>query len=212
MDKEDTEETDTKTAQTTTTGRQISQEEYDQLQEIAGRYSLIANDPQLSAVVLDHFRAKSGRLSQSAEPKIDNSKTMQNQQQEEAMAAMPNQELLRRQAQLEIELFRLRNPDMDSYKTEMASLVSKYPTMSLDDPYKFTQLAKPQAETKAVKENTAAPTTETNNGAGNFDKPSNSLEATMQKIADRKATPRIEDAIEVAWNAAKLQQGEEKEE
>jgi hypothetical protein len=181
--------------------RTLTQEEYDALQENAGRFLMIANDPQLSQTVLDHFRAKSATVSRGSPKQVNSQQTQQREDTQVNPDTAAMQEMYRKQALLEVELFRMRNPDLDNYKTEMGALLSKYPNMSLEEAYKYSKQAKPpQAELKP-KENTATPTTETNNSAGVQD--SSDIETVTKKIEDRKATPRIDDAIDMAWEAAK---------
>lgn len=186
----------------------ITQEEYDKLQEAAGRYAMIAKDPQISQQVLDHFKARSGTISrgsprQTNMPQSQENNTTQNNPQTEEMRQM-----YARQAQLEVELFQMRNPDMKDYQQNMAELIRKYPDMTLQDAYTFSKNAKPQPTEQQKKETTATPTTETNNAAGIEETSEVSKQQIQQKIEDRKATPRIEDAIDLAWQAAKEQHEE----
>jgi hypothetical protein len=188
---EDKEEPKEESKQSKDNKLSISQEEIDSLQEKAKNYDLIASDPELATTIADHFKARTGtsrkakaKAEEPQEPRIDEA------------TAQRIQELTRRNAQNEIALFRLQNPDMDQYKDNMATLINRY-GMSLDDAYRFSKSTVAQTEQKSTKPNPARPMVETNDSAG-FDQTESDLVDIERRINDPKATPRMDDAIDLA--------------
>lgn len=185
-------------------GKQLTQEEYDALQLKARNYELIEADPELAPKILDHFRAKTGRIGQrtteNTNPAVNNQ--MSNEV-EERMVAMA-----KRQAQLEIDLFKQRNPDMDNYRQDMVRLINKYPGMELEDAYRFSKGAQSQPEQKPVQAKPVTPTTETNQSSGETETDSIDVSEYEKRINDPKATPHMDDVIAAAWAAAKQKVGQ----
>lgn len=185
-------------------GKTLTQAEYDQLMEKASRYDLMANDAELAPKIVDHYRAKTGRIGTPPARKADDDPPI-----------VPNnrnsdvdKEMIRRQAELEIKVFKMENPDMAQYKDDMARLMQRY-NMPIEEAYRLSKAAKTQAAQKPVeKPNTpAVPTTETNVNAG--DDSVDDLSEVEKRINDPKATPRLDDAMELAWKAAQKQHSEE---
>jgi len=183
----------------------LSMEEWNALQEKASRYDYIANDTELATKLVDHVKSKTGQIStrptnnqpaqqQGATPSVD---PTINQLREE------NRLLAQRQARTEIELFKAKHSDFDQVKDEMARVVNKYPGISIDDAYSLAKSAKQQSSPAPVRENPATPTTETNRSAGQI-AGNQSLEDIKRRINDQKATPRFDDAIDLAFQAAKM--------
>tara|TARA_R110000751_G_scaffold300963_1_gene413025 strand:+ start:2927 stop:3670 length:744 start_codon:yes stop_codon:yes gene_type:complete len=172
------------------------------LQQKANNFDMISGDPQLSQHVLDHFRAKTGRTRQQpvAAPVAP-------EQPQQYQTDPATQGLIDKQARQEVELFRLKNPDMPQYEQGMAQLLGKYPNMDLQDAYRFSKQATPPASQNPV---VAAPpavaTTETNQNAG-IPEPNMTTDFTdiEKQINDPKATPHMDDAILAAFNAARAQ-------
>jgi len=179
----------------------LTQAEYDALQQRASNYDLIAADPELAPKVVDHFRARTGRLGAPVQ----------------TPAATPNpatqetnshiQELVKRQAQLEVQLFKQMHPDMEEVGDDMSKLIHRY-GMSLDDAYRFSKAAKAPASQKPAQTPPVAPTAETNHSAGSLDTSAISLADAEKRINDPKATPHMDDALALAWQTAKQQAGQ----
>tara|TARA_R110000782_G_scaffold211669_6_gene299845 strand:- start:1497 stop:2261 length:765 start_codon:yes stop_codon:yes gene_type:complete len=176
------------------------------LQQKANNFDMISGDPQLSQHVLDHFRAKTGRTRQ--QPATPAPVVPQQQQQQQQYQTDPaTQGLIDKQARQEVELFRLKNPDMPQYEQGMAALLGKYPNMDLQDAYRFSKQATPPAsQNPAVVTPPAVPTTETNENAG-IPEPNMTTDFSdiEKQINDPKATPHMDDAILAAFNAARAQ-------
>lgn len=186
----------------TPSGKILSQTEYDVLAQKATAYDTIANDAILAPKVVDHFRAK-GRVQQPpAEPAAPPAQPAQPEQpSQQAIEAMT-----RRMAQLELDLFRTKHPDLDEVKDDMVRLLQR--GLSLEDSYRYSKAAKAQAvQSPAAKQTPAMPTAETNSDAGSSDDPDDNFSAIERKINDPKATPRLDDAISMAWKAAKQKHG-----
>lgn len=180
----------------------LSQAEYDILAQKATAYDTIANDAILAPKVVDHFRAK-GRVQQPAEPAAAPvaPPAQPEQPSQQAIEAMT-----RRMAQLELDLFRTKHPDLDEVKDDMVRLLQR--GLSLEDSYRYSKAAKAQTvQSPAAKQTPAMPTAETNNDAGSSDDPDDNFSAIERKINDPKATPRLDDAISLAWKAAKQKHG-----
>lgn len=174
----------------------MTQAEIDALVEKANNYDLIAGEPELVTRIGDHFRAKTGRVAQPATPAPA---TLQEPQDNPDKAAM--QELVRRNAANEIALFRLQNPDMDTYRDDMVHLISNY-GMSLADAYRFSKATKAQQKPTTPAQ-PARPTVETTNPAGIVQNDEFDLQTVENKIRDPKATPRMDDAIDLAIATAR---------
>ena len=174
----------------------LTQQEYDALQQKSSNYDMISNDPVLASQVLDHYRAKTGRVNQRAVEKPA--------EEEEREYNDPRvDEQSRRIAQLEIEAFRAAHPDMKDIEQDMSKLISRH-GMSLQDAYKFSRAVKaPAQQNTAVRTSPAVPTTETNQDAGHIDNSNTDLSELERQLNDPKATPHMDDVIEKAWKAAR---------
>jgi len=185
--------------ETKTSQRTISQEEFDALSRKASNYDLIESDPELAPKVLDHFKAKTanvGRQTQQRQTTQENTS-----QQDDRM----NQALMQQQreiAKMQIRMFEQTHPDMNEYRDEMAKLANRHPTMDLEELYNFSKAAKSQASQKSASPKPATATAETNDSAGDVEADTDTSEL-LKKINDPKATPRLDDVIGLAWQAAK---------
>lgn len=184
-------------------GKTLTQEEYDALQLKARNYELIEADPELAPKILDHFRAKTGRIGQK--PEQTNTPVVNNKMTSEVEEQLTN--MAKRQAQLEIQLFQQKHPDMEQYRQDMARLINKYPGMDLEDAYRFSKGAQSQPEQKPVQAKPASPTTETNQTSGETETDSIDVSEYEKRINDPKATPHMDDVIAAAWAAAKQKVG-----
>lgn len=182
--------------------KQLSQAEYDALQAKANNYDIISGDPELAPKLVDHFRAKTGRLGTPVSAPKPVVNDQQSARDDERFAAMS-----KRQAQLEVELFKQKHPDMDDLKDDMAKLINRY-GMDLEDAYNFSKSAKAQNGQKSPVAPPAVPTSETNNPAGSFDSSNSDLGDVEKRINDPKATPHMDDAIALAFQAAKNRSGQ----
>lgn len=173
----------------------LTQAEIDSLRERAANFDTIVADPEISVKVLDHFKAKTGRVGKqvTTETKAPETKSVDD---------IAYKQLLNRQATLEIDLFRMRHPDMDSVKDNMAKLMTKY-GMDLEDAYNFSKSGQVQNSQKSADGGTATPTAETNKSAGIGSSGETNFSEVEKQISDPKATPHLDDAIELAWKAAK---------
>lgn len=188
------------------TTKQLSQKEFDELQQKASNYDLIATDPELAPKVVDHFRAKTGRVGKPMTPAPTEEKPAPSVRDDEAF-----QSLARRQAQLEVTLFKKDHPDMDEYKDDMARLMQRH-NMDLDDAYRFSKAAKSQALQKPVTAKPATPTAETNGNAGDLENSDTDLGNVEKRINDPKATPHMDDVYALAFQAAKRKLSNQSEE
>ena len=176
----------------------MSQEEIDALLEKASNYDLIANDPELATKIRDHFTAKTGRV-----PQADQQSPAEPQEPTDNAQSQQIKELIRRNAANEIALFRMQHPDMDDYRDEMTHLVSQY-GMPLEDAYRFSKGIAAQKQKPTSRERPATPTVETTNPAGvDQNEDPFDIAEVERKIADSKATPRFDDALDLAIAAAK---------
>lgn len=173
----------------------LSQAEIDSLRERAANFDTIVADPEISVKVLDHFKAKTGRVSK---PVTTETKAPETKPADDAAY----KQLLNRQATLEIDLFKMRHPDMDDVKDNMAKLMTKY-GMDLEDAYNFSKSAQAQNSQKSATGGTATPTAETNKTAGIVSSGDTNFNEVEKQISDPKATPHLDDAIELAWKTAK---------
>lgn len=171
----------------------MTQDEIDALLEKANNYDLIASDQELSTKIADHFRAKTGTVRKSEPTPVEPS-----DEQDPRIT-----ELIQRNARNEIALFALSHPDMEEYKNDMSSMINRY-GMSLEDAYRFSKSAKQQTVQKPTEVAPAAPTVETNSSAGIGQDGDSGLADLERRINDPKATPRLDDAIDLAIEAAKL--------
>lgn len=185
-------------------GKNLTQAEYDVLQAKASHFDAIAGDPVIAEKVVDHFRSR-GRVQQ---PPVANPPAGAPPQAEPPQVDTRMQQkmdaMTQRLAQLEVEAFRAKHPDMDQFKDDMVPLMHR--GIPLEDAYRFSKAVKAQTTQNPVKPVPVTATTETNRTAGIDDDPDN-LSAIEQKISDPKATPRLDDAIALAWQAAKKKVG-----
>jgi len=189
------------------TAKAISPEEYETLMRKAGNYDMIERDPELVGKIHDHLRAKTGRLpakpvnTPSAQPPVNETDSYVKDLKEQVNT------LTRNQARAEIERFREKHPDLDEYKDEVSRLLNH--GLPLDEAYRYSKAAKPQPSQSPSKAPPVVPTTETNRNAGAVDATTNDGFAEMEKrINDPKATPRMDDAIEIAYRLAKAKHAE----
>lgn len=176
--------------------KQISQAEYDTLMQKVANYDLIATDPELATKVMDHFRAKTGKVAETPKPQPKNIVKESNPEIEDRFMSMS-----RRQAELEIKLFQKDHPDFEQHKDAMAKLLQRHPTMDLEEAYNFSKGSSSKPEQKSSQQ-TAVATTETNKTAA-IPESSNAFSDVEKRINDPKATPHLDDAIAAAWEFAK---------
>lgn len=194
-----------------TNQKTLSMEEFNSLQERAGRYDFIANDAELATKVVEHVKGKTGRIGTQPtnnQPVPQQSATQSVDPTVQQLLA-ENKQLAQRTARLEIENFKARHSDFDNVKDEMARVVNKYPGISIEDAYSLAKSAKPQSQQGSVRETPTTPTAETNRSVGNIAE-NNTLEEIERRINDRKSTPSFDQALDLAFAGAKLkaQQGE----
>ena len=185
--------------------KQISQAEYDSLMQKVANYDLIANDPDLAPKIVDHYRAKAGQARETPKPKSKEevNKPDVNMEYEDRFKAMS-----RRQAELEIRLFKKDHPDFDSHKDTMAKLLQRHPTMDLEEAYNLSKGSSSKPEQRSEKPKAEA-TAETNQTAA--EESSDDFSDAEKRINDPKATPHMDDVIDLAWKAAKSKAGQESE-
>ena len=186
-----------------TSQKTLSQQEYDDLLTKARNYELIEADQELAPKILDHFRAKTGRVRQEQQSNNNQNNNSDNQAMDPRIAKTLEQQQ-HELARVQIALFEQKNPDMKDYRDDMAKLVNRFPNMSLEEAYSFSKAAKSQAAQKPAPSKPASATAETNDTAGNSDTDTD-IDAYIKQINDPKATPRMDDVIELAWKAAKKQ-------
>lgn len=187
--------------------KQLSQAEYDAMMQKVANYDLIANDPELAPKIMDHYRGKTGKTRETPKPKNqeENEKPQVNTELDERVKAMS-----RRQAELEIKLFRKEHPDFDTHKEGMAKLLQRHPTMDLEEAYNLSKGSSSKPEQRS-EERKAVATTETNQTAAT-EESSDSFEDVEKRINDPKATPHLDDAITLAFQAAKMKAGQTSDE
>lgn len=187
--------------------KQLTQAEYDAMAQKVANYDLIANDPELAPKIMDHYRAKTGKPRTTPKPndQEESVKPQLRDDTDERFRAMS-----RRQAELELKLFRKEHPDFDQHKESMAKMLQRHPTMDLEEAYNLSKgsSSKPEQRSEQPK---ATATTETNQTAANDDS-SDDFDEIEKRINDPKATPHLDDAISLAWKASKLKAGQETEE
>jgi hypothetical protein len=187
--------------------KQMTQAEYDAVMQKVANYDLIANDPELAPKIMDHYRAKTGKARETPKPKDteENVKPQPTVEIDDRFKAMA-----RRQAELELKLFKKEHPDFDTHKDTMAKLLQRHPTMELEEAYSLSKGSSSKPEQRPEKPKAEA-TAETNQTAAETES-SNELEDVEKRINDPKATPHMDDAIALAYAAAKNKSGQEESE
>lgn len=190
--------------------RNLKEEEFGELSRKAAFYDLVANDPQAAQIVNDHFRAKTGRVTNKPDPKPESKDQAGG---DDPILNHPvvkriieqNQLLTSRMSQMEVNSFRAAHPDMSELETDMARLVQQH-GHSLEEAYAIARRAKPLAENNGSKPKPVArPTTETSSVTENSDSDDTDLVKARKIIDDPTATPRLDDAIAKAFKLAQLQ-------
>lgn len=182
-------------------GVELSQEEFNSLTGHAANYQTLLKDPQLVGIINDYFKGKMNPPNKE-EPKNTIKDQIPPDQTALGLADLKKQlqAMQQERANQAVELFRIKNPDMDTYKDGMAKVLTKYPNMSLDDAYAFVkgQAAKPQQQPNT---NTSKSTTET--GSHDDDNSDVTEEQQLQdKLMDRKSVPTFDAALKLAMAAA----------
>lgn len=183
--------------------------EYEELVDKANSYDLIISDQQIGRQVLDHFRGKAGKAKVPEEEKKQD-ETVDKESKDPRVDL-----LLNRLANLEVNAFKQANPDMQEHAKEMQSLISRY-GMTLEDAYTFAKAAKSQSKQNG-KQNTKATESEleaTAEGKDSGIEGSNDdseLEVLQKRINDPKATPHLDDAIDLAIRTAQRMNAKRKE-
>lgn len=125
--------------------KQLSEEEYAELNRRAANYDKVVNEPELASKIMDHFKAKLGKVGKKEESKEEAPEETKNNDSDERFKA-----LAKRQAAIEVRLFMKENPDAEKYKGEMAQLLNRYSGMSLDEAYRFSKTPKSESDQKPV--------------------------------------------------------------
>lgn len=186
----------------------IPQDQYQALLDRNSMLSLIEKDPQLSANVRDHFKA---RTADTGEPSLEANGDIGKQL---ADLRAENKELkdtlTTAVANIQVDNFKRTHDDFDNYRQEMATLNQKYPGMELEDLYQ-TAKARVQAEKAQAPQPTPQPTptvaTSETDGVGELPgadpgSKEDILARAAAVINDPKATRSIEEAFDIAAKAA----------
>lgn len=185
-------------------GPQFTQEQIDEIQAKASNYDIIQSDPELVAKVMDHYKAKLGKVGNTPPKPSTPVGTPEQQEVVEALKLMSQRlaETTRVAASQELRLFQMQHPDMKDYQEDMAKLVKQY-NMPLEEAYRFSKLAKAQEQKPERKAAPVMPTSETNESAGEDEERDTTFEEVEKQINDPKATPHMDDAILKAYLASK---------
>lgn len=177
-----------------------------EMQEKARLYDTIQADPELNAHVLSHIERKlrpnQVPTQQPTVPQTAEATELQKLRQELAQQKEEFQKMMALQA---IRDFKARTPDFDAHKEEMAALLQRHQTLTLDEAYQFARRAKeskggPQdgqrkAAIQTSEVNNTPPVSSSEDADSDFDR-------IAKRINDPKATPRFDDVLDTAMRAA----------
>lgn len=127
----------------------LSEEELKQVQEKAGYWDMIHQDPRLVELMQDYIRKQSlgepAPETQHASSESDNpsegyvSKDIAKLREDMDSLRNMNRQLF---ANLQVERFARTHPDFEDYRKDMAELVQKHPSYSLDEAYELVKRTK----------------------------------------------------------------------
>ena len=190
--------------------RQVNEEEYNLMVEKAGVVDLIQANPQLSQYVSDTLRngIANPPSADPADPSEDFGDLENHPAFKQIMERVTAAENGAKQAAAaaQVMTFGQDHPDLSKYQTEIGKLVQDH-GMDLPTAYKY-------AKALAGDNGTVAAPRPTSEGKGPGSSPvqdgeSDILAAARAKINDPKAKVRIEDAMDIAWEAATRQHNTE---
>lgn len=179
--------------------KELDEKDYLLLRQKADLFGIIENDPNLHALVLDYVQ-KAQQTSPTAKapttplpPEFD-SLRKENEQMKEMMKQIVAKEQIRD--------FASTHPDFTQYKDSMAKLLDKHATMTLEEAYTFAKSSsKPAQRTGTATAGTKLATPEGKNTGGSVTD-STDLDEMIKKINNPKATPRVDDYLDLAFKAA----------
>jgi len=198
----------------------LTPEQHQELLTAAQNYQTIVNDPTAHQLVYDHFNGETQEQT-SAEPVVSPDGTVSNpevtqlsqelaqlkQQYQQGLQSITAQQ--KELGLMRVHQFAQQNPDFEQHRTAIGNILQQAPQLGLEQ---ALTLARAQANTAAptspaVDTSPSISTTETSTmgilpSGGN----DTVMEEALRAINDRKATPSIDQAMDIAFRAARSKQ------
>lgn len=196
-------------APTAPTQINLTPEEHNALLEKANIYDTIAGDETASGLVRDHFQGRTGQAAPAPTEVPTGDDERYNAL--EAKYETGQKALMETVGRLQISEFQRTHPDLEDHRQHMGSLMTKN-NMTMEEAYdvaKAMKVQQPPPSNQPGPAPVAAPTTEGRQAAPLPGEPVDALAAAEAKINDRSATPRIEDAFDLALKTAMAQHPDE---
>ena len=189
-------------------GVTLTQDQYDEMVQNANNYQAIAADPIALAMVHKHFSGEA-----IAEPvpvatptdgtDIANQFAKLNERMDQMGSVGEN--LQEQMATMALADFGRHNPDFETNRVKIGSLMQQYPGMTLPDALKFAKAdaGPPEPVSKGLQPaEPTQPVVETNS-VGTIPEVGDLLQDVEKKISDSKQVPDFGDAVKMAVAAAK---------
>lgn len=179
--------------------RNIEEVEFLRLKEQSDLYEIIRNDPEVHSQVSDILnRRVNGRpASKPATSDTNGGASIEQLRQDNNEMRRLLQETV---AGIQIRDFAASTPDFQQQRGKMAELCKRHPSLTLPEAYALAKgHAAPQASAPAAK----APLQTAETKSGGVPRETDELAAVQRRINDPKATPRTDDYIREALEAAR---------